>query len=311
MKQIIPQNLKSGDTIGIVATARWISLEALEPALNVIRAWGFKVKCGKYLHKQAFQLAGSDQERAEDLQSMLDDDSVKAIIMARGGYGTVRIIDQLDFTGFMNHPKWICGYSDISVLHNFLNKRSIATLHSTMPISFLENPPEVLESLRLALMGTTPSIKFEPDWILNAPSDSFKIDGRLVGGNLSVLCSLLGSELSMNSNDEILFLEDIDEHLYHIDRMLMALKRSGSFVGLKAILVGGMTGMKDNTTKFGFSVDNPWGKSVKVMFSEITGSLNIPVIAGVPAGHQADNRTLRLGAKIEISGSNKMISLSF
>jgi len=311
MKQIIPENLKPGDTIGIVATARWITHEQLEPALNIIRGWGFKVKCGKHVHKQVFQLAGSDEERTEDLQSMLDDDSVKAILIARGGYGTVRIVDSLDFTNFNRQPKWICGYSDITVLHDLLNNLGYATLHSTMPISFPENPPEVLESLKLSLMGHTPRVEFNNDWILNSPSHAFRLSGRLIGGNLSVLCSLLGRSHNYNFTNSIIFLEDIDEHLYHVDRMLMALKRAGRFDGLKAIIVGAMTDMKDNTKTFAFATNNPWGKSIAQIFSEIAGSVNIPIISGVPAGHMAHNKTLRMGVDAEISVNGRAVVISF
>lgn len=311
MKQIIPENLKAGDTIGIVATARWIDPEILQSALEVIQGWGFRVKCGNYLHKRIFQLAGSDDERARDLQSMLDDPDIGAVVVARGGYGTVRIIDKIDFSKFVRHPKWVCGYSDVTVLHAAINSLGIATLHSTMPVSFADNPPHVLESLRLSLMGEPPSIQFEPDWSLNLPAATSTITGRLVGGNLSVLCSVLGSSTAKVTPDEILFLEDIDEHLYHIDRMLMALKRSGRFDSLKAILVGGMTGMKDNSREFGFSSDNPWGKTIREMFAGVIENSNIPVISGLPAGHQPDNRTLRMGAGATISIRDKGIELSF
>ena len=185
----IPRFLKKGDTIAIVATARWISSEQLQPALDIIHGWGFHTKIGANAHTRDFQLAGNDDERAADLQSALDDETVSAILIARGGYGTVRVIDKLDFSGFIRNPKWICGYSDITVLHQHLAQMRIASIHSTMPISFPDATTDALENLRQCLSGELSSVRWTSEQTTNAGIS----DCRILGGNLSVLFSLLGS----------------------------------------------------------------------------------------------------------------------
>jgi muramoyltetrapeptide carboxypeptidase len=193
------------------------------------------------------QLGGTDKERATDFQAQLDDENVKAIWCARGGYGTVRIIDSLDFTNFKKHPKWIMGFSDVTVLHSQLNVERVASLHSIMPFTVPNAPEEVKETLRKALFGEAISYTI--------PSKSFdvkgKASGELVGGNISILYSLLGSKSAIDTKDKILFIEDLDEYLYHIDRMMYNLKRNGYFENVKGIIVGSMTDMHDNEIPFG------------------------------------------------------------
>jgi muramoyltetrapeptide carboxypeptidase len=307
---VIPSYLKPGDTIGIVATARWITKEQLQPALDLLGSWGFRVKTGTYLHKNFFQLAGTDRERTEDFQAMLDDDEVKAILVARGGYGTVHIIDQLDFSAFMKKPKWICGYSDITVIHTHLNTRGIASIHSTMPISFPDATPEALENLRQTLTGELQTIRWQTGG-QNAPMTTDT--ATLIGGNLSVISSLLGSASwgREKNGPFILFLEDVDEMLYHIDRMMMALRRAGILDQVQVIILGGMTQMKDNTTSFGFPSENPWGQSATEIVESVAASLSIPVLTGFPAGHQNDNRAFYLGMPCSLVVADGFASLRF
>jgi muramoyltetrapeptide carboxypeptidase len=293
MRFTIPPFLKKNDTVGIVATARWISEDVLQNAVGIMESWGYQVKVGKFVEEKNFQLAGSDVQRAQDLQLMLDDSEIKAIVIARGGYGTVRLLDRLNFDLFRKSPKWICGYSDVTALHSLVNTNlHIASIHSTMPISFPHATPEAMDNLQLALCGELKEIRWK------APifsTDDCTLKGCVLGGNLSVLYSLLGSPDQLKVNGDFLFIEDVDEMAYHIDRMMMALKRSGSLNPAKALLVGGLTQMRDNTKAFGFELDNPWGKSVEEIIHDLAVELNLPVVFGFPAGHQNDNRAFYLG----------------
>jgi muramoyltetrapeptide carboxypeptidase len=293
MRFTIPPFLKKNDTVGIVATARWISEDVLQNAVTIMESWGYQVKVGKFVEEKNFQLAGNDVQRAQDLQLMLDDPEIKAIIIARGGYGTVRLLDRLNFDWFRKSPKWICGYSDVTALHSLVNSNlSIASIHSTMPISFPHATREAMENLRMALCGDLKEIRWKAPFF---GTDDFTLKGCVLGGNLSVLYSLLGSSDQLKVNGDFLFIEDVDEMAYHIDRMMMAIKRSGSFIKAKALLVGGLTQMRDNTKAFGFELDNPWGKSAEEIIHEIAVELNLPVVFGFPAGHQNDNRAFYLG----------------
>lgn len=310
MNVMIPSFLKRGDTIGIVATARWISPEHLKSATDLIEAWGFQYRLASNLHAEHFQLAGTKQERLTEMQRFLDDADLKAIIVARGGYGTVHLMDELDFTQFMLHPKWICGYSDITVLHAHLNSAGIATIHSTMPVSFKDATVEALENMRLALTGELREIRF----VSNNRSDfsNVEFDGLpLFGGNLSVIYSLLGSESLQPNFPFIFFLEDVDEMYYHVDRMMTALQRSGFLKNVKAVIVGGLTQMKDNTKEFGFQTDNPWGSSALEAISKVLNEAGIPVFSDFPAGHLNDNRAFYLGVKCGFRCENSSAVLHF
>jgi muramoyltetrapeptide carboxypeptidase len=286
-----PPFLKSGDCIGIAATARWVTTEQLQPAIDRFTSWGLRVKVAPNVHTPNFQLAGNAEQRAQGMQSLLDDEEVKAVIIARGGYGTVHTIDLLDFSIFESNPKWIAGYSDITVLHTHLNSRGIATIHSTMPISFPDATVEAIENLRKALFGELVSFKSTEQGLLQP------VSGVVMGGNLSVLYSMLGSDSWRKLSDVILFIEDVDEMLYHLDRMLWGLYRSGMLSNVKAIISGGFTQMKDNTKAFGFPGDNPWGAQEYAIIQSIAEKLQVPVAFGFPAGHLSDNRAFYLGCK--------------
>ena len=295
---IIPQKLKVGDKIGLISTARKISLEELNPAILTLESWGLKVVLGANLFSADNQFSGTIQQRSADLKSMIDDKSIKAILCVRGGYGTVQIIDNIDFSKLKNNPKWIIGYSDITVLHSHLNNLGIASLHASMPINFETNTNESLTSLKNSLFGIEKSIECKTH-----PFNRFgKIKAEIVGGNLSILYSLLGSDSDIDTDDKILFIEDLDEYLYHIDRMLMNLKRNGKFTKLKGLIVGGMSGMNDN--------DTPFGKTAEEIISEHTKGYDFPICFGFPAGHLEDNRTIRLGLKSVLEINENGVSLS-
>jgi muramoyltetrapeptide carboxypeptidase len=296
---IIPPFLKAGDTVVLVCTARKFFPDDAKPAIDLLESWGLKVKLGATIGLDNFQLGGTDSERAADFQAQLDDENVKAIWCARGGYGTVRIIDSLDFSNFKQHPKWIMGFSDVTVLHSQLNIERVATLHSIMPFTVPNAPEEVKETLRKALFGETISYTI--------PSKSYDVkgtaSGELVGGNISILYSLLGSKSAIDTKDKILFIEDLDEYLYHIDRMMYNLKRNGYFEQVNGIIVGSMTDMHDN--------EIPFGQNEVQIITEIAKDLSIPIAFQFPAGHQKDNRTLILGKQVHFEVNEKEIKLIF
>ena len=288
---IAPPYLQKGDTIALVATARKNIDDNLQPAIEWLQNWGLKVVIGTTIGLDNNQLAGTDQQRAADFQAQLDNPNIKAIWCVRGGYGTVRIIDKLDFTKFKQHPKWVIGFSDVTVLHSHLTTLGYQSIHGIMPISSKASE-QAKETLRKALFGSPLSYTI--------PCDSMnrfgKAKGILVGGNLSILYSLLGSPSAIDCTDKILFIEDLDEYLYHIDRMLINLKRNGCLESLKGIVVGGMTKMKDN--------EIPWGKNALEIIDDVTKNLNIPVIYNFPAGHLADNRALIIGRQASLEAND-------
>lgn len=296
---IIPPFLKAGDTVALVCTARKFFPEDAKSAIDLLESWGLNVKLGATIGLDNFQLGGTDSERAADFQAQLDDISVKAIWCARGGYGTVRIIDSLDFTKLKKHPKWIMGFSDVTVLHSQLNVERVASLHSIMPFTIPNAPEEVKETLRKALFGETLSYSI--------PSKSYDVkgvaSGELVGGNISILYSLLGSKSAIDTKDKILFIEDLDEYLYHIDRMIYNLKRNGYFEQVKGIIVGSMTDMHDN--------EIPFGQNEVQIITEIAKDFSIPIAFQFPAGHQKDNRTMILGGQVAFEVNEKEIKLKF
>lgn len=295
----MPPYLKKGDTVAILATARKIDASTLQPGIKLLESWGLKVILGKTIGKELHQLAGPDWQRATDFQEMLDNPNVKAIWAAKGGYGTVKIIDRIDFANFKKNPKWIIGFSDVTVMHSHMNQMGFQTLHAMMAISAPSATVAAKESLRKALFGEKLSY--------TVPHHSFnklgKTKGQIVGGNLSVLYSIQGSISEVDYKDRILFIEDLDEYLYHIDRMMTNLKRNGSLKNLKGIIVGGMTSMNDN--------DIPWGKDALEIIQEAVKDLNIPIAYNFPAGHIKDNRALILGGNISFEVNEKETKVIF
>ncbi len=297
MNLIQPSYLKKGDKIAIVAPARKISLEEIKSAIDILESWGLEVVLSKNLFKSDNQFSGTDNERADDLQTMLDDSSVKAIIIARGGYGTIRIIDKLDFTKFKQQPKWIVGYSDLTVLHSHIHNFRIETLHATMPINFTKNEAAT-ESLRSALFGE--QLKYETG--AHQLNKKGICEGELIGGNLSLLYALTGSISDIDTRGKVLFIEDLDEYLYHIDRMMLNLKRSGKLSRLVGLVVGGMTDMKDNAI--------PFGKNAEEIILDAVKEYNYPVCFNFPAGHIDKNMAIYFGKKVKLKVEEK-ITLEF
>lgn len=285
--------------IALVAPARKITLEEISFAIEYIRGRGFDVVYDERLFLSYNQFAGTDEERAAVLQQYLDDDNIDAIMCVRGGYGTIRIIDRLNFDKFMQNPKWVVGYSDVTVLHAKLQSLGVESLHATMPINFKENTKTSLDSLFDALEGKELSYEVEPtDKVQSLKSKVQSLEGELVGGNISVLYSLLGSDIFPDTRGKILFLEDLDEYLYHIDRMMFAFERAGKLDGIKGLVVGGLTKMHDNTVSF--------GQPAEEIIWERVEYKNIPVIFDFPAGHIDDNRALILGRMTEIEVVEKI-----
>jgi muramoyltetrapeptide carboxypeptidase len=285
---IFPDFLKHGDKVAIIATARKISKEEINPALTLLENKGLSVVLGKNLFESYNQFAGTDKQRAEDLQWALDDSSIKAIIIARGGYGTIRTIENIDFTGFKKHPKWVVGYSDVTVLHNAIHNIGYSSIHATMPINFFKNS-RATNSLIDALFGNQKQIETEENF-----SNIFgTAKGKLVGGNLSLIYALSGTAFDIDTKDKILFIEDLDEYLYHLDRMMMQLKLSGKLKQLKGLIVGGMTEMKDNTI--------PFGKLPEEIILDAVKDYNYPVCFDFPAGHIDENMAIYFGREVELT----------
>jgi len=296
---ITPTYLQKGDTVAIVSTARKNIDDNLKPTIDLLEGWGLTVKLGKTIGLDYYQLAGTDEQRTADFQEQMDNPNIKAIWCVRGGYGTVKIIDKLDFTKFKQNPKWIIGFSDVTVLHGHLNRMGIESLHATMPVAIPRATDEAKNSLCAALFGEKLQYTLECD----ALNHNGKTKGELVGGNLSILYSLLGSESAIDCADKILFIEDLDEYLYHIDRMMYNLKRNGYFENVKGIIVGSMADMHDN--------EIPFGQNEVQIITAIAKEYNIPIVFEFPAGHQKDNRTLILGKQVDFEVNEKEVKLQF
>jgi muramoyltetrapeptide carboxypeptidase len=293
-----PPYLQKGDTIIILSTARKITIEEVTPAIQIFESWGLKVKLGKTIGLVDKQYAGTDAEREADLQVAVSDPEIRAIICARGGYGTVRMMDNIDWTGMLKHPKWFTGFSDMTYIHIHLNQTlGVQTLHSSVPVFFPKNTPEAIDSMRKQLFGELVPFSV-PAHPLNRQGAA---KGTVIGGNLSILYSITGTKSGFNTAGKILFLEDIDEYLYHIDRMMMNLKRSGKLQDLAGLIVGGMTDMKDNAI--------PFGKNAEEIIAEHVAEFNYPVCFGFPAGHIPDNRAIVLGKVTEMGIDAKGASI--
>jgi muramoyltetrapeptide carboxypeptidase len=292
---IIPKYLSEGDSIGFVAPARSVHEMEVETAVKSFEKKGLKVILGRNLFNKQFQFSGSDIERSNDMQDFLDNPEIKAIICVRGGYGSIRTIQNLNFDKFVKNPKWIVGYSDITVFHSYINSvLKIETLHAPMPFNFGKENFDVfsIEKIFEILFGNTIEYTFNSN-LLNCQG---KAKGKLVGGNLSVLYSLRGTKFDIHTQNKILFIEDIDEYLYHIDRMMMNLKLGGKLDGLRGVIIGEMTDMKDNSI--------PFGKNVNEIILEFLKDANIPVCFGFPAGHGIQNFPLILGREVVLNLGN-------
>ena len=296
----IPPSLNINDTIKIIAPASRVEKDYMEQAVKSLTQLGYTVKLGENVFSEYYQFAGTDCQRLNDFQAVLNDEEVKAIFCARGGYGSLRIVNSLDFSGFRKLPKWIVGFSDITVFHSLLNgKYLISTVHAPMPVN--ANSPFFQENLRqldAILKGKRPEIKNT-----NHPLNRFgSCRGRLVGGNLSILYSLQSTAYEIDTKNKILFIEDVGEQLYHLDRMLNNLKLSGKLKHLKGLIVGGMTSMEDKK--------RPFGKSSYEIIREAVNDFGFPVAFDFPAGHVDNNIPFVLGEEIKLSvtADNSIIS---
>lgn len=299
MTTIVPPPLVTGDTIAIIPTARSIAADELAAGITLAESWGLKVRLGAGVGRKHFQQAGTAVERIADLQAAIDDPSVKAIWCARGGYGTVHLMEDLNLAPLVREPKWIVGFSDITVLHNVLHGLGVASLHAQMPFNIAGKSEACKETLRQALFG-------EPFTVSGGQGQrTGTSEGMLVGGNLSLLYALRGTPYDIDPRGKILFLEDLDELRYHMDRMIQNLKLSGWFRDLEGLIIGGMTDMRDKNP------DDPFGKEVQEMISESAAQFAYPVCYGFPAGHIDDNRALVMGAKAKLSVTANGATLSF
>jgi len=296
---LTPPYLKKGDKVGIVCTARKVDRDDLEEGIALLEACGLKPVLGKTIGASDNQYGGSDALRAADLQAMLDDEEINAIWCAKGGYGTVRIIDEINFYKFIKYPKWIIGYSDVTVLHSQIHKLGFETIHGVMPVGIGRNTAVAKQTLENAWSGKPVHYHIE-----SAPLNRLgTAKGELVGGNISILYSLCGSHSAIDTTNKILFLEDLDEYLYHVDRMMVNLKRNGMLRNIRGLVVGGLTSMHDNST--------PFGKTAKEIVMDAVAEYDYPVCFDFPAGHLKDNRALILGRSASLEVNERGAKLYF
>lgn len=304
---LVPPSLKPGDTIGITSPAGFITIDDLQPALQQLQSWGLKVRLGTTIGKRDFSFGGTDSERTRDFQQMLDDPSIKAIMCARGGYGAVRIIDDLNFSKFQTKPKWIVGFSDITVFHSHINGNyKIATIHSKMCNSFLEDwskaeqiQVETIVSIKDALTG----VKMKYTALPNEKNRNGIAEGTLIGGNLKTLETLAGSKSEIKTAGKFLFVEDTGEYLYSIDRMFWNLKRTNKLAQLKGLIIGG----------FKIKPDEPgeeFGRTLHDIVWEKVKEYNYPVCFDFPVGHQKNNFALKCGVPHRLSVTQGRVELT-
>lgn len=301
VKLIQPPYLQKEDTIAIVAPAGILTnrKEVLNKAKELAESWGLHVVYGKHLFSKGNHFAGTDEERTEDFQKALDNPNIKAIWAARGGYGTVRILDRLDFTKFKKSPKWVIGYSDITALHSHIHTLGFETIHAMMGTSLGDDSNVIVEtisSFKKTLFGEKLS------YSLVSVKENRKGNGKgqLIGGNLALLASMLGSNSEMNADGKILFIEEVGEYKYSIDRMLQSLKRAGFFEKCNGIIVGDISNIKTNSTK--------WGSSIEQLIYDVVAEYDFPILYQFPAGHESDNRALVFGRTIEMSVTKEGVS---
>lgn len=305
MNMIRPPYLESGDTVMIVAPARKVSRFEVKPAADLLASWGLEVKYGKNLYKSQNQFAGSDTERGADVQSALNSKTAKAILFARGGYGSVRIVDRLDWKRFAKNPKWLIGFSDITVFHSHLHRHlETESLHAPLALTLPGSPPAAMNVIKDTLFGK--ALKYTSTRQLPGHEKLNRkgiAKGKLTGGNLSVLYSMLGSPSDIDTAGKILFLEDLDEYVYHIDRMMMNLKRNGKLEHLAGLIVGGLTEMKDH--------EIPFGKTAEEIILDAVSEYDFPVLFGFPSGHIPGNFPLILGRAATLKVSDNRMDLIF
>lgn len=298
---LLPPYLSDGDKVALIAPAGYVDKNYIEHMFNMMSQFNLQIVEGLHLYKRYNQFAGTDNERYEDLQWALNDEDIKAIFCARGGYGIVRIIDKVNWELFQKKPKWVCGFSDISILHSQINKLGFCSLHCAMPINFKAHHSigtPWIEQIAGILKGGVQEQLFTG---FNDQNE-IQIEGELIGGNLSILYSLLGTPYDLDYTHKILFIEDVGEHYYKIDRMIQSLKLAGKLKMLKAILLGSFTEMSDNK--------RPFGKSIEEIILEAVETYSIPVIKGIPSGHREENYPLVLGTNVLIECTKNNIRIN-
>ena len=296
-----PPALKKGDTIGLVCPAGSMAVEKISECIRILNdEWGFTTRVGQTIGTSYNYFSGTDEERMFDLQSMLDDDTISAILCARGGYGIGRIIDELDFRRFRKRPKWIIGFSDVTVLHSHIYSNfGIATIHSSMAAAFNDGgyKNEFVASLKTALEGKKLKYECSPREF-NRKGNS---DGELIGGNLALLAHLTGTPSDIKTKGRLLFIEDVGEYLYNVDRMMFQLKRSGKLERLAGLIVGGFTDMKDT--------EKPFGQSAYEIIRHVVAEYDYPVCYGFPVSHEKENVALKVGVTYKLKVGKEAVSL--
>jgi muramoyltetrapeptide carboxypeptidase len=299
--KVIPPYLREGDEVAIISPSFCIDDDKVASAVSVLESWGLKVRVGQNALKRNGPFAGSDEERLNDLREATEDRNIKTVFCARGGYGLSRIINKIDFSVLRRHPKWYAGFSDITVLHLWLSEvAGIASVHGEMPLNFVnpEKSEDTMITLRQALFGNPGKISWKSA-VLN-PKD---VEAEVTGGNLTLLYSLRGTAADPSTKGKILFIEEVGEYYYHIDRMLTSLKLAGKLENLAALVVGGMNKLED--------IRIPWGKTIEETITDIVKDYDYPVYFGFPAGHVPDNRAFYIGRKSRLSVKDDIAELAF
>lgn len=298
---IRPDFLKEGDTILLLSPAGKIKVENVLPTVELLKSWGFTIKIASHSFSEYYRFAGTDEQRLDDMQTALDDENVKAIICNRGGYGSIRIIEKLNFEKFFHHPKWMVGFSDITVFHSYFNRvLNCETLHAPMPINLSQNdvPQETVENFRKALFGKPLHYRVTP----NSLNVLGKAKGQLIGGNLATFANLLSTPFSYEFDDKILFIEDIGEPIHKVDQIFWALKLSKKLDKLKGLIVGGFTNI---------DIHPNFGRNVAELIHNIVKPYNFPVIFAFPVGHVDNNYPLYIGREVSINVESNDVNFTF
>ena len=296
---LCPPPLQESQTIYLISTARKIVNEDIQTAINLFEGWGLKVKAGKNLFAESGQFAGTDAQRTSDLQEALNDPLASAIICVRGGYGTVRILDNINFDEFIKNPKWVSGFSDVTALHTHIHQLNIQSIHGTMPICFDTDETISVESLRKILFGEKINYEFPAEAI----NRNGNCEGLIIGGNLSLLCNVIGTKSDIDYEGKILFIEDTDEYLYHLDRMIVQLLRAGKLDKIAGLMVGQFSKLHDNGVSF--------GKTITEIIYDAVDQFNFPVCYNIPIGHANKNLAIPCGRYARLDISKEKVLLDF